>query len=238
MGTIACVVNGPSRTITVNSISGMNPQNTWARFEGPFFEIAGGGIFHLVFTAPYSEFEFFTSDPIDWGPNGKPDWIEIQEGTTAQTLTLLADSSHEESRDFTIRDAGGGDPIVITLKSAGGSGGNGGTIGIYLQDDRTALIGPLPEGMLAAGRQLAFGFRDSGVQQVFFMPGTDTVIQGLVWSAAMPDYIQMTQTAGQATISVYNPGPAQGRLHASFSIQTTDGTIDPTIVTNPDESAP
>lgn len=237
MGTIACTVNGASRTITVNSITGLDPTQTWARFQGPFFEISGGGTFQLAFTAPYSAFEFNPNGPIDWGSRGKPDWIDIQEGTTAKALTLLAHSHHDGSRDFTIHNAGPeGHSIEITLRSAGGSGGNGGTIPVYLQDHREALIGPMPEGTLAAGRQMVFGFRDSGVQQIFFTPGEDTVIRGVVWHPAMPDDTQMAQTSSAVTISVTNTGTT--RQEVSFTIDTNLGSIDPTIVTNPDESAP
>lgn len=235
MGTIACTVNGLSKTLTVNSISGMDVRATWARFQGAFFEISGGGSFQLAFTAPYSTFQFDPHDPIDWGSNGQPSWIAIQPGTTAAALTLQADSSRTGTSVFTIRNADG-ESIEITLQSAGGSGGNGGTVAVYLQDHREALVGEMPAGALAGGRQMVFGLRDAGEQEIFLSPGEDTVIRGLVWHPALPDYIQVAQTADQITISVDNTG--SDRQEAVFAIHTDDGTLDPTVVTNPDESAP
>jgi hypothetical protein len=240
MGTITCVVNA-DLTLTFTSISGTNPSNTWARFEEASFKIAGGGTFSLAFTPPFSDFQFDTSTPILWGTGGQPSWIQISGTPTATALTLTASSSQTDvSHTFTIQNSTtGGQPIQVTVTSAGGSGGAGGTIEVYLGDDATALIGPLPAGALATGKEVRFGFRDAGEQEIVLSPGEDVQITGLTWKPSQPDFVDPTSSNGQSFILIDNVvGNPPERRFATFTIGTNHGSVDPTIITNPDESGP
>src|SRR5262245_65551126 len=131
MGMIHCLADGANGLLTFTSISGTNPSNTWARFKNATFTIAGGGTFALELTTPFSNFRFNPSASIDWGTGGQPSFIQIQTSpaATPTALTLLADSSQAATKTFTVLNTtSGGESIVITITSAGGSGGAGGTI--------------------------------------------------------------------------------------------------------------
>lgn len=238
MGTIACTVDGSNKKLTFHSITGFNPSTTWVRFKGAFFEISGGGSFVFELTTPDSSFRIDTSGPVDWN-GSQPSWITIQQQfTTATLLRLQADTGANDTKTFTILNAmPGGESITLTVASGAGGGGTGGTIAVYLGAQQKILIGELPDGALAKGSQVDFGYRETGVQQLLLSPGEETVIRGVVWHPSLPDYIEVLQTAGQVAISIDNPNPA-ARQAATFAIETNHGPIDPTIITNPDESGP
>ncbi len=240
MGTINCTVNADT-TLTINSISGMNASNTWARLHTVVFEISGGGTFELAFSVieNFSTFRFNPSDPIDW-ITSQPSWIQIS-STATQTQTelrLQADSSQANSSSrFRIRNtAMGGNQIEITVKSVGGSGGTGGTLNAYVESDQSMLIGQLPPGAVATGTDVFFGIKDAGVNEIFLVSGETGFIQGIDWPNSLPSFIGVNETSSQLTLSVDNASTSLSR--SEFLIETPAGEIDPTIVTNPDENAP
>lgn len=234
MGTINCLVN--TNTLKFTSISEDTSGSTFARFTVPAFEISGGGIFTLALTVPQSSFLFSTSAPVDFGSSGQPSWITIAANPTAEALTLVAESSTAGISELTIPNAAmEGESITITLQSNGGSGGPNGTIAAYVGDDQTVMIGPLPAGATATGNNVEFGLHDQGPNTLTLSPGTTTV-QGVVWNPSQPSYITVNPVSGQITLTVTNTGSET--LTSMFSIQTSGGLVDPTIVTNPDEHGP
>lgn len=236
MGTIECTVNGPEGTLAFTSISGANPRNTWAKFNGIAFGISEGGSFPFELTVPYSSFRFDPSNPIAWGSIGQPGWIR-NVVATAESLTFQADPGTAGTSQFTIRNATpGGAPVGMILQSTAGGGGAGGTVEAYLGNDQRALIGPLPDGAVASGRDVTYGFRDPGISTIVLSPAAGTEILGLTWAPAQPPYIDTLLTGNQIAITVDNLTTL--RQTATFTIQTNFGPIDPTIITNPDEGAP
>ncbi|MFL6199566.1 MAG: hypothetical protein ACJ76J_10340 [Thermoanaerobaculia bacterium] len=239
MGTIICTVSGNEGTLTFESISEATSSSTWAEFDGVGFEISGGGTFTFILTVKtdFSDFRFDTSIPIDW-TGGQPTWIQISGTTTPTSLTLTAESTAAITSIFTIRNATHADrPVGVVLASTGGSGGAGGTVYAYMQSQQKVLIGPLPAGAQAAGRDVTFGFRDVGGNEILLMPAEGTELLGLTFDPSQPDFITWSETGGRITILINNEDPSNP-VHAEFMIQTNFGLIDPTIVTNPDENGP
>ena len=238
MGTINCTVNADT-TLTINSISGMNASNTWARLHNIVFEISGGGTFELAFSVveQFSTFQFDPSDPIDW-ITSQPSWIQISSTATPTELRLQAESSQANaSSSFRIRNAAtGGQQIEITVKSMGGSGGTGGTLSAYVESDQSMLIGQLPPGAVVTGMNVFFGIKDEGVNNIFLLSGETGFIQGIDWPNSQPGFVSVTETSSQLNLAIDNAGTSPSS--SEFLIETPVGEIDPTIVTNPDENAP
>ena len=239
MGTINCTVNS-DQTITVTEISGMNAQNTWARLHGVVIEIAGGATFNLAFSVveESSAFRFDTTDPIEWLTSPPPSWIQVSGTPTATALTLQAVSPQTlTTSPFRIRNtATGAEPIDITVTTPGGSGATGGTLNAYIGDDQTALVGQLPPGAEVTGTDVHFGFKDSGENELLFAPAGTVVINGLEWNPSEPSYVEVNETSSEMVFSIGND--TSEKLEAAFTLDTNHGTIDPTIITNPDENAP
>lgn len=238
MGTIVCTANGNEGVLTFESISGAASSSTWVAFDGTSFEISGGGTFTFILTVEtdFSDFRFDPSSPIDWA-GGQPTWIQISGTTTPTSLTLTAASTTAGTSIFTIRNAAHEErPIGVVLTSTGGSGGAGETVYAYMQSEQKVLIGPLPAGAQATGRDVTFGFRDAGGNEILLVPAEGTELLGLTWNPSQPDFITWRETDGQISILINNEGG--NSVHAEFSIQTNFGSIDPTIVTNPDEGGP
>lgn len=239
MGTIICTASGNEGVLTFESISGATSSSTWAQFDGVSFEISGGGTFTFFLTVKtdFSDFRFDTSIPIDWA-GGQPAWIQISGAPTPTSLTLTAASTAAVTSIFTIRNAAHQDrPIGVVLASTGGSGGAGGTVYAYMESHQKVLIGPLPAGAQATGRDVTFGFRDVGGNEILLIPAEGTELLGLTWNPSQPDFITWSETEGQISILINNEDPSNP-VQAEFMIQTNFGLIDPTIVTNPDESGP
>jgi len=238
MGTINCTVNADT-TLTINSISGMNASNTWARLHVVVFEISGGGTFDLAFSVvtQFSSFRFDPADPINW-ITSQPSWIQISGTPTATALTLQAESSQADvSSSFRIRNATtGGNQIEIVVKSLGGSGGTGGTLSAYVESDQSMLIGQLPPGAVATGTDVTFGIKDEGVSNIFLLPGETGFIQGIDWPDSEPGFVSVTENSSLLSLMIDNASTSASS--SEFLIETPVGRIDPTIVMNPDENAP
>ena len=217
----------------------MNPSNTWARLHEVVFEISGGGTFTLALSVvtEFSSFRFDPTDPIDW-ITGQPSWIQVSGTPTATALTLQAESSQaNESSTFILRNTGeGANPIQITVTSTGGSGGTGGTLAAYVQNDQSVLFGQLPPGAVVTGTNVFFGIKDEGENGVFLLPEETGFIEGIDWPASQPVFVDVNETSSQLTLSIDNDDPSQSS--SEFLLETPEGRIDPTIVMNPDENAP
>lgn len=244
MGTINCTLDS-NGTLTITSISGASPSTTWARLHHSFFQFFGGGSFELVLTAPFSSFQFESPDPIDWGTNGQPSWITIPSSSSPTTeLTLQIDSTAVGASEFTVLNTGQGAlSIMINIQSLGGSGGSDATIDSYVGDAQTALIGPMPAGVVAGGTNVQFGFQDSGENElVFVLEGTIEINSngnGIEWlPQGKPSFIDVGPlTSSPLTFTIDND-TSLGKTESEFLFHTNVGTIDPTIITNPDENGP